>query len=210
MMIAHHELRALGSVVASSRRFVATYLGNTVVPTIVSLAHILDGNIGTLDFGRSAGSYGFYVAPAIAEILKAQWRANLGLLVDLIILERNAWIQRAISAPYQGVTESGQGPDYMEQNGIINLFSSPTGGSEWVDAAFDPLLGAADAELDRTVRLRKMAAWEERLLRRVPVLLLFFDSYCHLDKPVVGRMAKSVLGVPQFKTAWIDTHRRPQ
>jgi ABC-type oligopeptide transport system substrate-binding subunit len=210
-MIAHRELGALGSAVAaSSRRFVATYLGNTVVPTIVSLAHILNGDIGALDFGRSAGSYEFYVAPPIAEILKAQWRANLGLVVNLIILEKNAWIQRAISAPYPGVTESGQAPDYMEQNGIFDLFTSPTGGSEWVDAAFDQLLGAADAELDRTVRMRKMAALQERLLRRVPVLPLFFDSYSYLDKPDVEGMAKSVLGVPQFKTAWIDTHWRPQ
>jgi hypothetical protein len=58
--------------------------------------------------------------------------------------------------------------------------------------------------------MRKLAACEERLMRAMPVLPLFFDSYCYLEKPYVGGMTKNVLGVPRFKTAWIDTNWRPQ
>ena len=61
-----------------------------------------------------------------------------------------------------------------------------------------------------TVRMRKLAACEGRLLRAMPVLPLFFDSYSYLEKPFVGGMTRNLLGVPQFKTGWIDTNWRPQ
>jgi oligopeptide transport system substrate-binding protein len=146
----------------------------------------------------------------IGEILQAQWRANLGVRVKLMIVERNVWIQTLLSTSYSGLIESGQGPDYADPNGIFDLFISRTDGSGWVDPGFDQLLEAANSEFDTSVRMRKLAACEERLLRAMPVLPLFFDSYAYLEKPYVGGMTKNVLGVPQFKTAWIDTHWRPQ
>jgi oligopeptide transport system substrate-binding protein len=146
----------------------------------------------------------------IAEILQGQWHTNLGARVNLRIVERNVWMQTAISTSYQGVIESGQGPDYADPNGILDLFTSRSDGSGWIDAEFDRLLEAANAEGDATARMRKLAACEERLLRAMPVLPLFFDSYSYLEKPYVGGMTKNVLGVPQFKTAWIDTNWRPE
>jgi hypothetical protein len=50
---------------------------------------------------------------------------------------------------------------------------------------------------------------EERLLRAMPVLPLFFDSYSYLEKPYVRGMTRNVLDLPQFKAAWIDTNWRP-
>ena len=38
---------------------------------------------------------------------------------------------------------------------------------------------------------------------------LFFDSYFYLEKPYVRGMTKNVLGLQEFKTAWIDTKWRP-
>jgi ABC-type oligopeptide transport system substrate-binding subunit len=146
----------------------------------------------------------------MAEILQAQWRANLGVRVHLIMVERNVWDQMATSVSYRGIIESGTGADYADPQGIFDLFTSQTDGSGWVDTGFDQLLDAANAEPDNAVRMRKLLACEERLLRAMPVLPLFFDSYCYLEKPFVGGMTKNVLGVPQFKTAWIDTNWRPQ
>jgi ABC-type oligopeptide transport system substrate-binding subunit len=145
----------------------------------------------------------------IAEILQAQWRANLGVRVNLMMVERNVWDQMNTSVSYRGVIESGTGSDYPDPNGIFDVFAGRTDGSGWADVGFDQLLDAANGELDTSVRMRKLVACEERLLRAMPVLPLFFDSYCYLEKPYVGGMTKNVLGLPQFKTAWIDTHWRP-
>jgi oligopeptide transport system substrate-binding protein len=146
----------------------------------------------------------------IAEILQAQWRANLGVRVNLMMVERNGWDQMATSVSYRGIIESGVGSDCADPQGIFDLFTSRTDGSGWVDTGFHQLLDAANAELDTTVRMRKLAACEERLLRAMPVLPLFFDSHCYLEKPFVGGMARNWLGVPQFKTGWIDTTWRAQ
>ena len=145
----------------------------------------------------------------IAEILQAQWQANLGVRVNLMMVERNVCDQMAASVSYRGIIESGTGADYADPNGIFDAFTGRMDGSGWVDAKFDQLLVAANSERDTTVRMRKLVACEERLLRAMPVLPLFFDSYCYLEKPFVGGMTKNVLGFQEFKTAWIDTNWRP-
>ena len=66
----------------------------------------------------------------------------------------------------------------------------------------------ANAEAKAPARMRKLAACEERLLRAMPVLPLFFDSYSYLQKPYVGGMTRE-FDAPQFKYTWIDTNWRP-
>jgi len=146
----------------------------------------------------------------IAEILQAQWRENLGVRVNLMMVERSGWDQMAISVSYRGIIESGQGADYADPQAIFELFTTRIDGSGWVDAGFDQLLEAANRELDTAARMRKLAECEARLLRAMPVLPLFFDSHCYLEKPFVGGMTRNLLGVPRFKTGWIDTNWRPQ
>ena len=145
-------------------------------------------------------------SPEIAEILQSQWRVNLRARVTLNVLERNVWIQTIMSGAHRGVIESGWGPDYADPNGIFDLFTSRIDGSGWTDAEFNRMLDAANAEPDAAVRLRKLSECEKRLLLAMPVLPLFFDSYCYLEKPYVRGMTKNVLGVPQFKTARIETN----
>ena len=58
--------------------------------------------------------------------------------------------------------------------------------------------------------MRKLAACEERILRAMPVLPLFFDAYSYLEKPYVRGMTRNALDLPQFKAAWIDTSWRPE
>src|SRR5215467_5213982 len=56
----------------------------------------------------------------IAEILQAQWQANLGVRVHLIMVERNVWYQMATSVSYRGIIESGTGADYADPQGIFD------------------------------------------------------------------------------------------
>jgi oligopeptide transport system substrate-binding protein len=144
----------------------------------------------------------------MAEILQAQWQTNLGVRIKLMMVERNVWDTMAFSVSYRGIIESGGGADYADPNAIFDLFTYRNDGSGWVDADFGKLLEAANSELDPILRMRKLAACEERMLRAMPVLPLFFDSYCFLEKPFVGGMTKNALGLPEFKSAWIDINWR--
>jgi ABC-type oligopeptide transport system substrate-binding subunit len=102
------------------------------------------------------------------------------------------------------------GAGYADPNGIFDQFTGRLDGSGWADAGFEQLLDSANCEFNTSERMRKLAACEERLLRAMPVLPLFFDSYCYLEKPFVGGLTKNVLGLQEFKTAWIDTNWRSQ
>jgi oligopeptide transport system substrate-binding protein len=144
----------------------------------------------------------------LAQILQSQWRANLGARVNLAMLEWNVWIHTALSLKYTGVIESGTGSDYADPNGILEFFTGRLDGSGWIEPEFNQLIDDANAEGEAAVRMHKLAACEERLLRVMPVLPLFFDSYSYLRKPYVGGMTLNVLGIPEFRTTWIDTHWR--
>ena len=70
------------------------------------------------------------------------------------------------------------------------------------------MVDAANAVGDPAGRMVKLASCEEHLLREMPVLPLFFDSYSYLQKPYVQGMTPNALDIPQFRSAWIDTNWR--
>jgi len=146
----------------------------------------------------------------IAQILQKQWRANVDSQVNLLMMDSNIWVQTAISGSYHGVIESGVGADYADPNSIFDLFTARVDGSRWSEPEFDWMVENANAEADPAVRMQKLAACEEHLLRAMPVLPLFFDSYSCLQKPYVAGMTPNALDLPRFKYAWIDTNWRPQ
>ncbi|HYZ82913.1 MAG TPA: hypothetical protein VE621_00840 [Bryobacteraceae bacterium] len=67
--------------------------------------------------------------------------------------------------PYFG---KSTGADYADSNGIFDALTGRFDGSGWVDAGFDKLVDAANAELDNAVRMRKLATCEKRLLNWRP------------------------------------------
>jgi len=145
----------------------------------------------------------------IAEILQRQWQTNLGALVNLVMVDWNVWGQMLNSVTFHGVSESGGGADYADPNSFFEMFTGRTDGSGWTDPEFSRLLDYANAEPEPGVRMQKLAAVEERLLRAMPVLPLFFDAYSCLQKPYVRDLPLEAYDRPQFKYAWIDTNWRP-
>jgi len=144
----------------------------------------------------------------IAEILQRQWHTNLGAEVHLVMVETNVWVQTLVSLNYRGVIESGDSAGYADPNTFFETFTGRTDGSGWNDPEFSRLLDYANAEPEPGVRMQKLAAAEERLLRTMPVLPLFFDAYSCLQKPYVRDLPLNAYDRPQFKTAWIDTKWR--
>jgi oligopeptide transport system substrate-binding protein len=162
--------------------------------------------------GRLVFDLTFPIGPRskeIAQILQTQWHANLGAEVRLIAHETNVWIQALQEVAYRGMIECNWTPPYVDPYGIMELFNGRSEGSGWKDPEFRKMLDRADAEPDAVARLRKLAACEQRLLRAMPVLPLFFDSYAYLTKPYVQGMTPKVLDVPEYKDIWIDTNWKP-
>jgi ABC-type oligopeptide transport system substrate-binding subunit len=144
----------------------------------------------------------------MAQILQNQWRVNLDAEVKLVTMDSSVWGQTLMSMTYRGAIESGGGADYADPNSFFELFTGRADGSGWNDPEFSRMVDHANAEAKAPARMRKLAACEERLLRAMPVLPLFFDSYSYLQKPYVGGLTRE-FDAPQFKYTWIDTHWRP-
>jgi oligopeptide transport system substrate-binding protein len=145
----------------------------------------------------------------MAQILQSQWHTNLGVEVHLTMQEGNVWVQTLQLLAYRGAIEVGLGADYADPNSFFDNFDGRFDGSGWTDPEFRRLVDEANAELDHITRMRKLAKCEERLLRAMPVLPIFFDCYSYLQKPYVRGMAPNLFDIPQFRTAWIDTNWRP-
>ena len=144
----------------------------------------------------------------MAQILQNQWRVNLGAEVKLVMMDWSVWMQTSLSMTYHGVIESGGGADYADPNRFSNC--SPDEPTD-PDGVTRSSAGWWITRMPRPKRLLacgKLAACEERLLRAMPVLPLFFDSYSYLQKPYVGGLTRE-FDAPQFKYTWIDTHWRP-
>jgi oligopeptide transport system substrate-binding protein len=145
----------------------------------------------------------------MAQILQKQWAANLGAEVSLVMTEWTVWVQSILSVSYRGMIESGLGADYPDPNSFFENFTGRGDGSGWSDPEFGRLLDHANAEGYNTARMRKLAVCEERILRAMPVLPMFFDAYSYLEKPYVRGMTRNALDTPSFKDVWIDTSWRP-
>jgi oligopeptide transport system substrate-binding protein len=144
----------------------------------------------------------------IAQILQKQWRENLGVHVNLITIDWNVWVQNIISGSYRGVTEGGFGADYADPASFFEGFNGRDDGSGWSDPEFRRKADRANAETDPAVRMRELAAAEAHLLRSMPLLPMFFDTYCYLQKPYVTGMKLNLLDVPEFRGVGIDTNWR--
>ena len=71
------------------------------------------------------------------------------------------------------------------------------------------MLAAATSIADSALRMEKLAACEEKLLRAMPLIPLYFDTWVYLERPEVHGLKLNLLGLPGFKYAWIDTSWRP-
>lgn len=76
--------------------------------------------------------------------------------------------------------------------------------------AYAAMLAAASSIADPTRRIKELAGCETALMRTMPFVALHFDTRVYLDRPDVRGLKLSLLGVPAFKYAWIDSSRRFQ
>jgi ABC-type oligopeptide transport system substrate-binding subunit len=146
------------------------------------------------------------------EIVQQQWLHNLNIRVKLIPREFNVHWRMVLEADYRGVAAYGVWPLYLDPNGFLDQFPSDSRGnpSGWSDPAYASELARANAVLNRTERLERLAVCEKRLLKAMPFLPFFHSAFGFLCKPFVRGLASNLFDVRAFKYVWIDTNWRPQ
>ena len=144
----------------------------------------------------------------LAEILQQQWRENLGIATRLMPMEPAAYVQSVLNdGEFDGVAEDTWFGGYPDPYDALSIY---TAWPNWSDPAFDAALVAATSTPDPALRMEKLAACETMLLRDMPFVPLYFDTWVYLERPEIHGLSLSPLGIPAFKYAWIDTDSRPQ
>jgi len=99
--------------------------------------------------------------------------------------------------------------NYLDPSDFLAAFRAPgVTGTTWTSASFDRELEKADATVDATERLERLLEVERTLLRAMPIVPLYFDSYSFLQKPFVRGLWINPSDTPLFKYTSIDTNWR--
>ena len=149
-------------------------------------------------------------AKPVAEILQQQWKQSLDLELVLVIQELQTWLQNVFSKTYAAIAYWGDSSGYVDPAWFLDQFmsSSAANGAGWADSQYDAMLAEAAATRDRAQRMHKLSACEQYLLRGMPFIPLYTDSWNYLCKPFVKGIGSNPLDGQQLKYARVDTNWR--
>jgi len=156
--------------------------------------------------------YGDAANRELCEIIGQQWHSILGIESSLTVQEASVyWAQTCLMRQYQGALKDAWTPSVSDPYDFLMQFGpAQYSCAAWIDKKYDEVLATANATLDSSERMRNLARAEEYLLRQMPLLPVYYDTWLRLQKPFVRGFPLNSLGWPIFKYAWIDTKWRPQ
>ena len=133
---------------------------------------------------------------------------HLGLDTRLIPQELSVYFDFILnSADWEGVAEDPYIANYPDPNDMLSFFTANY--PHWSDPEFDRMLAAASATPESLTRMERLSACEARLLRAMPCVPLYFDTWNYLERHDVRGLRLSPLNTPSLKYAWIDASRSP-
>jgi oligopeptide transport system substrate-binding protein len=142
---------------------------------------------------------------AIAQLLQAQWRQNLGIDVSLQQEEWSSFLARSRRGDYT-IVRGGWIGDYRDPNTFLELFltGSPNNQTGWGNARYDELLAAAEHEPDQAKRCQYFREAEQILGREMPILPVNFAISKNLVKPYVKGFYPNAMDVHPLEALSID------
>jgi oligopeptide transport system substrate-binding protein len=142
-----------------------------------------------------------------AEILQQQWRRNLNIQVTLAGRENTVHWKMVLEADYTGAALFAFLPTYFDPSPFLDPFATSSTGnpSGWTDKMYAAMLAEANSTVDPVERFRKLAECERQLLRAMPFVPMYFESWAYLCKPYVRGFSNNAFDMRSFKYAWIDT-----
>jgi len=144
----------------------------------------------------------------IAQIVQKQWHAHLGIRLSVSFQEETVWEQTFLQKRYPQLVEDTwtmfvEDPyDFLAQADPARMYT-------WTDPAFDQAFHNADAIPDPIRRMNALADCEAHMMKAMPMIPLFHDSWTHLQAPYLHGLRPNPFGMPRFKYAWIETNWRP-
>ena len=141
----------------------------------------------------------------IAPIIQRQWLQHLGIQVSLSEVEQTVWEQDLTFKRYEHVIEESWSAFCEDPSDFLTFFGpSRFAATTWTEPGFDRDFTAANRLPDAAERIKALAACEVQLIKAMPVIPIFHDSWAYLEAPFLRGVQHNPFGSPRFKYAWID------
>jgi oligopeptide transport system substrate-binding protein len=140
---------------------------------------------------------------SIAEAIQEMWKKNLGVTVTLTNQESKVFLASRNQGDFQIARASWIG-DYADPMTFMDVFRDPTNDAKYRNPAYDRLVEQAQGTIDQKVRMQAMHDAEKILFDDTVIMPIYYTTLPYVAKPYVKGYSWSVLGVADFKTAYIE------
>ena len=141
-----------------------------------------------------------------AEFMQAQWKQNLGIVVQLRAMEFKTFIDARANLDYKGFAFGGFSADYMDPFTFLSIFYTQAGDNStgWWDQKYVDLLDEGNRTPDRAKRFELLAKAESLMMAAQPIIPLETGAVNWLKKPYVKGMYPNAGSVFAWKDVYIE------
>ena len=140
---------------------------------------------------------------SIAEAIQEMWKKNLGVNVSLSNQESKVFLSSRNQGTFQVARASWIG-DYADPMTFMDVFKDPANDAKYNNPAYNRLVEQAQSTNDQNNRMQTMHAAEKLLFEDAVLLPIYYTTQPYVAKPHVKGYFWSVLGLADFKTAYIE------
>lgn len=140
---------------------------------------------------------------SIAEAIQEMWKQNLGVTVALANQESKVFLESRAQGAFQIARASWIG-DYADPMAFMDVFKDPGNDAKYHNSAYNSLIEKAQSTLDQSIRLAAMHEAEKLLFDDAVIIPIYYTTQPFVVKPYVKGYFWSVLGLADFKTAYIE------
>jgi oligopeptide transport system substrate-binding protein len=140
----------------------------------------------------------------IAQIIRNQWIANLGITMDLEGVEIKVFGQRLQTQQYDIARASWYG-DYDDPTTFTDKYKSDSDDNDakWINHEYDDLCAAAQKEPDAAKRLALLARAENLLLTEAPIIPMYTYMNAYLFRDNVKGLPLAPNAMVMFKSIYV-------
>ncbi|SDD86720.1 peptide ABC transporter substrate-binding protein [Sporomusa acidovorans] len=140
---------------------------------------------------------------SIAEAMQEMWKQNLGVTVDLTNQESKVFLATRTEGDFQIARASWTG-DYADPMTFMDVFKDPENDAKYASPAYNRLIEQAQSTTDQKVRMQAMHDAEKILFDDAVIIPIYYTTQPYMTKPYVKGYFWSVLGLADFKAAYIE------
>ncbi|MEG6586694.1 peptide ABC transporter substrate-binding protein [Dendrosporobacter sp. 1207_IL3150] len=140
---------------------------------------------------------------SIAEAVQEMWKQNLGVVASLTNQESKVFLETRAQGDFQIARASWVG-DYADPMTFMDVFKDANNDAKYVNQNYNRLIEQAQTTTEQSVRMKAMHDAETILFDDAVIMPIYYTTQPFVVKPYVKGYFWSVLGLADFKTAFIE------